>query len=118
MRRDDRIDDLLALGAVMEGAFLRPVLEDLIDEMAHEVAVIELGPGRLERGARREQRSIELDRFELDRLGARGFQRLRDAELADEARDRGTLRAIDADLDARIIADGDEARLQEALRPI
>ncbi len=65
MRLYDRIDDLLALGAVEEGAFLRPIFEDFIDEEADQIAIVELRPGCVQRGARRQRFLTDLDRLEL-----------------------------------------------------
>src|SRR3569623_254399 len=117
VRLDDRIDDLLALGAIVEGTLLRPVFEDFVDEKAHEVAVVELGPRRVERGARRQRSAGDLDRLELDAVGGCELQRFRDPELFDEPCDRRTLAAINTDFDTGIVADGDVTGLQDALRP-
>jgi hypothetical protein len=48
---DDGVDKFLTLGAIVEGALRRPVLEDFVDEEADKVAIIEFGPRRVERGA-------------------------------------------------------------------
>src|SRR5258708_35583480 len=54
MRLDARVDDLLALGAVEEGAFRRGAIEDFGDKVADEVLMVELPPRRGPRRPARE----------------------------------------------------------------
>src|SRR5262249_18331244 len=116
MRLDDRVDDLLALRAVEERTVRRLQIQDLADEMADEIAVVELAPRGGDGGAGGKAVGRQLPLAEFDRIGRGEMQGLGMAELGHQARDRGTLRAIDPDLDAGIVADGDVARLQEPVR--
>src|SRR5258708_11305498 len=67
MRLDDRVDDLLALGAVEEGAFRRGAIEDFGDKVADEVLIVELPPRRVYRRAARKAVGGDRDLSQLER---------------------------------------------------
>ena len=97
---------------------LESAFENLVHEVPHQVAVVEFRPGRCKRGTGRIMALRQVDLSELDRFRRREMQRLLHIELGDEPRHRSALRAIDPDLNSRIVADRDIAGLQQPLRAV
>ena len=106
----DGVDDLLHPGAVVEVPLVaRRVRRQLVEEVLDQIGVEEREP-RLARAAAFGIEPIRHHEFlELDVIRRGGLDRFGNAELLDQPGDDGALRSVEADLDPRIVADGDEA---------
>src|SRR5947209_4471776 len=112
MRALDRVDHFLHPRPVAKVALVAlAALLNLRDEVGDQVGVEERAP----RFARAPARGIEtlgnLQFLELNAVRRSDLDRLGDAELLDQAADDGALAAVEARLDAGVVADGDEAGL-------
>ena len=111
------VDHLLHPEPVGEVAFIPwHLAQHLAGEVSGQVRVIQRAPGLPRAAARRIEALRHSHLAELHVIGPGDLQRLADAELLDEPGDRGALGAVDPDLDARVVADGDEAALNRADR--
>src|SRR4051812_40179257 len=119
MRALDRVDHLLYLGAIDEITLcFGAVFDDLVDEVLDQIGVKERGPVFPCVAIRRIEVLGDLQLLELNVVGSRGSDRLRNAELLDQAADDRALAAVDPRLDPRVITDRYEAALHGANRTV
>src|SRR5262245_16138496 len=111
----DGVDRFLDPRAVVEVPLVaRAALDDLVDEVTHEIRVEERRPVLWRVSTGRVEASGDLELPELDVVRRRDADRLRHALLLDEATDDRPAAAVEAGLDPRVVADGDEAGLDRA----
>src|ERR1022692_2457508 len=111
------VDDFLPPQAVAEVSLVAVKLaEHLAGEVRRQVRVVQRPPRFSRAAARRVVLGGDLDLPELHIVGLRDLQRLADAEFLDQPGDGRARAAVDAHLDARVVADRDEAGLHRAER--
>src|ERR1700730_5304626 len=118
-RAFDGVDDFLNPRAVAEVALVAGVVApDLPDEARYQVGV-EQGSPRFPRAAACRVEAIRHGHVpEFDLAGGGRLQRFADPELLDQPADDRPLAAVEASLDAGVVADGHEARLDSAEWPV
>src|SRR5712692_9527992 len=111
-RQLDRVDDFLDPRAVLEVALIAvATVEDLVDEVTHEIGVKQRAPRLAGMTARRVEALRDLDLVEFDRVRPGYLDGLGHAMLLDQTADDGATFAVQARFDAGVVADRDEARL-------
>src|SRR5262245_49637196 len=108
----DGVDHLLDPRAILEGALVpfTPV-HDLVDEVADQVGVEHRSPGLPRVPASRVEALGDRELAKLDLIRRRDPDRLRHAPLLDEPTDDRAAAAVEPGLDAGVVADRHEARL-------
>src|SRR5258706_14147538 len=113
------VHNLLHPQPVMEVALVaRYLAEHLAGEVRGQVGVVQRAPGFSRAAARRVVAFWHRHLSELDVIGPGDLQGLADPELLDQPGDGGALGAVDAHLDARVVAHRDEAALHRADRAV
>src|ERR1700730_99882 len=115
----DGVDDFLNPRAVAEVALVAGgVAPDLRDEARYQVGVEQRAP-RFPRAAARRVEAIRHGHVsEFDLAGSCRLQRFAAPQLLAQPADVRPLAAVEASLDAGVVADGHEARLDSAEWPV
>src|SRR6266851_5296682 len=114
-RQLDRVDDFLDPRAILEVALIAlATLDDLVDEVAHEVGVKQRAPRFAGVTTWRVEALWDFDLVEFDRVRPGELDRLGHAVLLDQPADDGAALAVQACFDARVVANRDEARLDRS----
>ena len=117
--RSTALIDFLDPRAVLEVALVAlAALDDLVDEVLDQVGVEQRAPRLLGMPAGRVEARGDRQLLELDGVRGGDLDRLGDAALLDQPADDRAPASVEPGLDARVVADGDVARLDRADRAV